>query len=115
MCVSTVYSVLSGVLQKAHTGLRSNELMILHQPIQDFHSFGQQVFFYNISAGVEPTPTDCQIISIHHNIQDKLKLSPVQTSILTQSSVLICLSLLKRHERLTEGDTGALLLLCWLF
>ena len=67
------------------------------------------LIFCGISPSVEPTPTDCQIISIHHNIQDKLKISPVQTSILTQSSVLICLSLLKCHERLPEADTRALL------
>ena len=54
-------------------------------------------------------------ISIHHNIQDKLKISPVQTNILTHSSVLICLSLLKRHERLPEADTGALLSVLYYF
>lgn len=40
-----------------------------------------------------------QSISTHNNIQEKHKISPVQTSLLTQPTVLICL-LLKRHGRL---------------
>ena len=77
----------------AHTGLRSSELMILQQP-RTSTLWGKRSFSV-ASPSITTFKTN--------------KISPVQTSILTQSSVLICLSLLKRHERLPEADTSALL------